>query len=153
VRRIVVPGGLLAVAAAAPASADQLVFDRNGGIWVMSATGGFGSERLVVGRGRTVTWGGGTVPRAVTGLRIAKRQTGDRVRGRLKIARKGTRITVELRAGGKRAGKLTRRGLRKGAFRFAVKVTRPAKTLTARVTVTPPGAGPDRASRRVRLSR
>lgn len=72
--------------AAAPSfSSDggKVAFDRNGGIWVIGAGGAFGSERLVVKRGRTVTWGGGSVPRAFTSLRIAKQQSGDRVRGRL----------------------------------------------------------------------
>ena len=141
--------------AAAPAfSPDgrRVAFDRGEAIWVTSATGAPGSERRIVPRGRTVSWGGGTIPRAFTALTVARRHRDLLVRGRLRIARAGSRVLVEARRGGRRAGRFTRRSAKRGVLKFAVAVGRPGR-VTLRITVTPPGRGPDVATRAVRVSR
>jgi Tol biopolymer transport system component len=151
VRQLTSGGG-----AAAPVfsnDGDTVAFDRDGAIWVTPATGVPGRERRIVARGRSATWGGGSIPRAFSALRIARRQRGDTVRGRLRIARAGSRLSVELRAAGKRVGRRTRRSLLAGVVRFAVRARGKARRIEVRVTVTPPGAAADGATRRVTLRR
>jgi hypothetical protein len=64
----------------------------------------------------------------VSRLRIAKRQRGDVVRGRLRIVHKGSALHVDLRVRGKRAGRLRRDSVPKGTVKFAVRLThRPAR--------------------------
>jgi hypothetical protein len=71
----------------------------------------------------------------------------------VRIARAGSSLVVELRAGGRRVGRLTRRSLRAGKVSFSVRARGRARRLTVQIAVTPPDAGPDRATRKVRLIR
>jgi Tol biopolymer transport system component len=151
IRELTTAGG-----AAAPVFSNDggtVAFDRAGGIWVTPVTGPPGSERRIVAHGRSASWGGGSIPRAFSALRIARRQRGDTVRGRLRIARAGSRLSVELRAAGRRIGRRSRRSLPAGKVRFAVRARGSARRIEVRVAVTPPGGVADRATRRVTLRR
>jgi WD40 repeat protein len=150
--RVLTTGGGAAAPVFSP-DGRRIAFDRGEAIWVTSATGAPGSERRIVARGRSVSWGGGSIPRAFTALRVARRQDGGRVRGRLRIARAGSRLTVELLRGGRRVGRLTRRSVRRGLVRFAVPLRGRAGRVTVRITVTPSGGAAERATRAVRVSR
>jgi Tol biopolymer transport system component len=130
----------------------RIAFESAGAVWVTSATGRPGSERHIAATGRSPAWGGGTIPRAFTRLELARRHRDLLVRGRLRVARKGARVLVEAFRGGRRAGRFTRRSAKRGVLKFAVAVGRPGR-FTLRITVTPPGRGPDTATRTVRVSR
>jgi len=59
-------------------------------------------------------------------------------------------VTVDARAGGRRAGRVTRRA--QGTVRFNVPLRRGTRgRLTVRVAATLPGGGTDELTRRVRL--
>jgi hypothetical protein len=150
--RVLTTGGGAAAPVFSP-NGRRIAFDRGEAIWVTPATGAPGSERRVVRRGRSVSWGGGSIPPAFTGLRIARRQSGGVVRGRVKIARAGSRLVVELRRNGRRAGRLVRRSVKRGVTSFAVRLSGRPGRVTLRIAVTPPGRGADVETRAVRVSR
>lgn len=150
--RVLTTGGGAAAPVFSP-DGRRIAFDRGEAIWVTSASSTPGRERRIVARGRSVSWGGGSIPRAFTRLRVARRQSGGRVRGRLRIAHARSRLTVELLRGGRRAGRLTSRSAPRGLVRFNLALRGRAGRVTVRITVTPPDRGPDTATRTVRVSR
>jgi hypothetical protein len=77
----------------------------------------------------------------------------------VRIARAGSRLTVELLSGGRRIGRLAKT-TRPGLLRFAIGLDRRSRgrlararvlRVTVRVTVTEVGGAPQRATRRVTL--
>lgn len=131
----------------------RVAFDAVGAVWVTRTNGKPGDEDSVITTGRSVSWGGGSIPRAFTGLRVRRRHGGGVVRGRLKIARNDSRLDVDLLRKGWPSVHRTRRSLKRGVTRFAVPLRgRPGKA-TLRISVTPPGRGADVATRTVRVSR
>jgi hypothetical protein len=100
--------------------------------------------------------------RAFRGLMVGRRQRGTSVRGRVRIARKGSRFAAILRTVDRRriAGRAPRRRVRAGILRFRIPLTRGqrmrlrrthAMSLRVRITVTPPGGAAAWAERRVDL--
>jgi Tol biopolymer transport system component len=157
VRRLTTGGG-----AGAPAfSPDgrQVAFDRNGAIWVTAVDGAPGSERRIAA-GRSVAWGGGDLT-AFSALRVAARQRGAALRGSVRVGIAGSRVTVEVRARGRRAGRIVRRSVAAGRLRFTVRLDRRGRRslararalrVTLRIAVTPPGSRSQTATRRVTLT-
>jgi plastocyanin len=118
--------------------------------------GGGGGNPTTPGATPTPTSGAGgapptTGPPSATTLdvKLASRQKGPRVRGKVRIAQAGSRVTVTVRRGKTAAGRWSKGSLPQGTVTFSVALN--AKTraalrsarrlkLSVRVALTPPGA-------------
>jgi hypothetical protein len=105
-----------------------------------------------------------TTARPFSRLLVERRQRGRFVRGRVWIARAGSRFAAVLRSANRRrvAGRAPARRVRRGILRFRVPLTRAQRlrlrrrhslSLRLQVTVTPPGGAAASAERRVLVRR
>jgi dipeptidyl aminopeptidase/acylaminoacyl peptidase len=137
----------------------RIAFARTGaGIWTTRVDGAPGSERRIVGQGRSPSWGGGT-GRPFSRVAVKRRQRGTRVRGRLTVVR-GATVGFKLVRKGRVIGRRSIAAADGGSIRFRVPLGTAGRRqlarggrlrLSLRIAVTAPGGTPERARRSVTL--
>jgi hypothetical protein len=141
----------------------QIAFSRDGGIYVISATGAEGSEKRIAD-GNSPTWS--TVGGAAPNVTAARTQHGSTVRGKVAVATGGSKLVVELLVKSGKSyllvGKSTRKSLAAGTRAWSASLTAKVRKalkgvhkvpLVVRITLTAPGGTPVRVLRKVTLLR